>query len=273
VSGSARSVTSVDNTDGRFVIALTLAYNGALFHGFATQRRTLSTVQDRIEAALATRLSRKVEVVCAGRTDAGVHARGQVVSFNASESERPNASLLRSLNGLLDPGVVVLEARSARRGFSARFDAMTREYRYRIVDGPIPPLALSDFAWHVRKNLDVEAMREAAALLVVEHDFKSFCRSSSAEGRGTVRRVDSIDIVHRVELGEAYIEVRVVGNAFLHNMVRTMVGTLYEVGAGRRDPEYIRGVLALRLRDSAGQTAPAKGLTFWHVDYPEDVWL
>ena len=272
-NATSSSSNGIQMPDPASVMVLTLAYNGELFHGFARQREGLLTVQSLLEDALTRRFRRPVEVVCAGRTDAGVHARGQVVSFEMQEGEKPSGLLMRSLNGLMKPGVVVTDARRARAGFSARFDAQTREYRYRVVDGPIPPLALEAFAWHVRKELDLDAMRRAAALLAGQHDFESFCLTDSAKGRNTVRTIDSIDIERAVELGEEYIEVRVVGKAFLHSMVRTMVGTLYQVGVGAHEPEWVSDVLAARSRASAGQTAPAKGLTFWHVEYPDDVWL
>ena len=164
------------------------------------------------------------------------------------------------------------EVRRARSGFSARFDATAREYRYRIAIGPVPPLFIAPVAWHVASELDVSAMREAAALLVGEHDFRSFCVTESAVGQRTVRRVDIVELVDEEHLGEPCLMLRVVGNAFLHSMVRVMVGTLVEVGAGRRAPAWVGDVLAACSRPTAGPTAPAHGLTLWHVEYPDEVW-
>lgn len=252
-------------------IALTVAYDGAPFAGFARQDGPV-TVQGSIEAALATVLRREVTTVCAGRTDAGVHALGQVVSFGVDGSEPDGSSLVRSLNALVAEGIVVREVRYARKGFSARFDAVSREYRYRIATDPVPPLFLAPYAWWVKRELDEEAMRAGAALLAGEHDFRSFCVTESAQGKRTVRRVDTVELVRERHLGEECLVVRVVGNAFLHSMVRTIVGTLVEVGLGRREPGWVGEVLAARQRASAGPTAPARGLTLWSVGYPDEVW-
>ncbi len=253
-------------------VALTVAYDGKPFAGFARQPG-LDTVQGRMETALATVLRRPVDTVGAGRTDAGVHALGQVLSFPASTTEADATRLRRSLDALTGEGLVVREVRQARAGFSARFDATAREYRYRIVDGAVPPLFLERYAWHQSARLDLEAMRRAAALLVGEHDFKSFCVAGSAEGKPTVRRVDAIEIVEEQHLGERCVTLRVVGNAFLHSMVRVIAGTLVEVGSGRREPEWVAAALQARDRSAAGPTAPAHGLVLHAVSYPEDVWV
>jgi len=261
-----------DNMATPHAIALTIAYDGAPFAGFARQPG-LDTVQGRLEAALATALRREVETVGAGRTDAGVHALGQVVSFEAAGDEPEPRQLRRSLDALAGDGVVVREARLARAGFSARFDALAREYRYRIVAGPVAPLFLERFAWHSSSALDLESMRQAAAGLLGEHDFRSFCVAESAVGKPTVRRLDAIDIAEEVHLGEGCITVRVVGNAFLHSMVRVLVGTLVEVGSGRREAAWALRALEARERAAAGPTAPPHGLVLHEVSYPEGVWL
>jgi len=258
--------------DASHAIALTVAYAGGGFAGFARQEGP-QTVQGRLEGALHVLLGRDVETVGAGRTDAGVHALGQVVSFEAADGEFDPASLGRSLTALAGPGIVVREVRRARRGFSARFDATAREYRYRIVQGGVAPLFLADLSWWVKKDLDLEAMREGARVLVGEHDFRSFCVAESAEGKRTVRRVGQIEIFEETQLGETCVVVRVAGNAFLHSMVRVIVGTLAEVGLGRRAPSWVGEALEARTRTAAGQTAPAQGLTLWSVTYPDEVWL
>ncbi len=209
----------------------------------------------------------------AGRTDAGVHALGQVVSFDGAAGDPDPARLRRSLDALTGAGLVVRDARRARPGFSARFDATAREYRYRIVDGAAPPLFLERFAWHCSAKLDVEAMRSGMECLVGEHDFRSFCVAESAEGKSTTRRLDVLEIAEEEHLGERCLTLRLVGNAFLHSMVRVIVGTLVEVGAARRDPEWVLAALETRERAAAGPTAPAHGLVLHAVDYPDDVWL
>jgi tRNA pseudouridine38-40 synthase len=257
---------------------LTVAYDGAPFAGFAKQDGP-RTVQGVLEDALATALRRPVETECAGRTDAGVHALGQVVSFSAEDGDAPHGELLRSLNALAGPSIAVREIRSAPAGFSARHDALSREYRYRLVPGAVPPLFLRRVAWWVKGSLDLDAMREAATALLGEHDFASFCvtetaqRVQAAPGMGTVRGIDLLEIGTACELGEHHVTVRIVGRAFLHSMVRIVVGTLVEVGRGRRGAAWVAEVLAAKDRAVAGQTAPPHGLTLWHVAYEDDVWL
>lgn len=254
-------------------VALTVAYDGERFSGFARQPG-LATVQGSLESALATVLGREVVTTGAGRTDAGVHALGQVVSFDCTAGEIPDPHRLRrSLDALSEDGISVREVRLARTGFSARFDAIDREYRYRIVAGPVGPLFLEQFSWHVPARLDVDAMRTGALHLLGEHDFKSFCVTESAVGKSTVRRLDAVEVLEEEHLGEACLTVRIVGTAFLHSMVRVIVGTLVEVGAGRRTPAWVGEALAALDRSSAGPTAPPHGLVFHRVRYPDDVWL
>lgn len=256
--------------DVRHTIALTVAYDGRPFSGFARQPGQL-TVQGSLEAALRTLLRREVETVCAGRTDAGVHARGQVVSFDLSEEElasRTARSLKRSLNALVDDRIAVSAVQEAPEGFSARFDAVEREYRYFIFTGDWRPVLIADRVWHLPKPLDVEAMREGASHLIGEHDFKSFCMAASAEGKPTCRNVSAIVIDNVTMMGEEeVVAIRVTGNAFLHSMVRTIVGTLALVGRGAHDPSWVSEVLEARDRRAAGENAPAQGLVFWWVGY------
>lgn len=253
-------------------IAMTVSYDGAPFAGFARQPG-LETVQGRLENALETALRRNVATVGAGRTDSGVHALGQVVSFDADGNEPEPQALQRSLNALAGPGIVITEIHRMPARFSARFDALSREYRYRVVPGPIPPVFLAPYCWPVRSTLDLNAMREAAALLIGEHDFKSFCVAASAEGKSTTRALELVSVTPENILGEHCIEIRLVANAFLHSMVRVIVGSLVEVGSGRREASWVGEVLAARDRAAAGPTAPPEGLTLWHVNYAEECWL
>lgn len=252
-------------------LVLTVAYNGAAYSGFAKQKDPrLATVQGELEHALAVYFRQPVETVCAGRTDAGVHALGQVVSctLDAAQLEQLTPErLVISLNALTPDDIAIRAVGFEEPGFSARFDAVAREYRYRIVEGSVPPIFLADFAWHRRGMLDIDAMRAGAAHLIGEHDFKSFCKAASAEGKTTMRRVETIDIDREVQMGEECLVIRVVGNAFLHSMVRTIVGTLVQVGAGNREPQWVEEVLEACDRGVAGETAPACGLTFWQVTY------
>lgn len=262
---------SAQDEPSELSLVLTLAYDGTAYSGFAKQKdERLATVQGELERALAVYFRRPVETVCAGRTDAGVHALGQVVSCAMRADELDGIKperLVISLNAITPDDIAIRDVRFESVGFSARFDAVAREYRYRIVSGPVPPLFLARFSWWRRGALDIEAMRQGAAHLIGEHDFKSFCKAASAEGKTTMRCVEEISIDPDEQLGEPCIVIKVVGNAFLHSMVRTIVGTLVQVGAGHRDPAWVREVLEARDREAAGETAPASGLTFWRVTY------
>lgn len=249
---------------------LTVAYDGTAYAGFASQPGQM-TIQGELEDALHVALRSETSTVCAGRTDAGVHALGQQVSFplDASAFDGRNLNKLsRSLNALTPDDISISAIRMEDASFSARFDAISREYRYRIVCSTTSPVFLRGYAWWYKApTLDVSAMRAAAEFLVGEHDFKSFCLASSARDNTTLRRIDKVDLFEEEQLGERCLVIRVVGNAFLHNMIRIVVGTLVEVGCGRREPEWVSRVLGLRDRTAAGPTAPACGLTFWHVTY------
>lgn len=250
-------------------LSLTVSYNGAPFSGFARQPGQL-TVQGELEQALSLVFRRHMEVVCSGRTDAGVHALGQVVSFDVANDElegRNLYSLRRRLNALTHEGITVREVEERQPGFSARFDAQWREYHYHVCLDEVPPLFMRDFSWYVHGQLDIDAMREAAAHLVGEHDFKSFCMAASAVGKPTCRNVHEISLSREMIMGEGILTIKVVGNAFLHSMVRTIVGTLVMVGRGQRKPEWVREVLEARNRTVAGENAPAAGLVFWRVQY------
>lgn len=250
-------------------LSLTVSYNGAPFSGFARQPGQL-TVQGELEQALSLVFRRHMEVVCSGRTDAGVHALGQVVSFDVTNDElegRNLYSLRRSLNALTHEDITVREVEERQPGFSARFDAQWREYHYHVCLDEVPPLFMRDFSWYVHGQLDIDAMREAAAHLVGEHDFKSFCMAASAVGKPTCRNVHEISLSREMIMGEGILTIKVVGNAFLHSMVRTIVGTLVMVGRGQRKPEWVREVLEARNRTAAGENAPAAGLVFWRVQY------
>ena len=253
-------------------LSATLSYDGEPFHGFARQDG-LATVQGCIEDALQVLFRRPVETVCAGRTDAGVHARGQVVSFDLEAlelQERNLDTLVRSLNALTPPQVGIREVRLRPEGFSARFDAISREYRYFMCTQSAPPLVMRRFCWHVPGGLDLAAMNQGASYLVGQHDFKSFCLAASALGKSTTREVLELSIEPVQLAGDELVCMRIVGTAFLHSMVRTIAGTLALVGSGRRSSEWVGDVLAACDRKAAGQSAPAQGLILWEVEYPRE---
>lgn len=253
-------------------IAAWLTYNGAPFSGFARQNGQL-TVQGNIEEALELLYHHPIETTCAGRTDAGVHALCQVISFDLLSDEwfcRKPEKLLRSLNALTHEAISFRAVRPMPDEFSARFSALFREYHYYICIDEAPPLLMEAFCWHIGKPLDVEAMKDASHYLIGEHDFKSFCMAVSAKGKSTNRFVSEVSFTQEQIWNSNFIRVTVVGNAFLHSMVRTMVGTLALVGSGKRPPEWMREVLEARNRQAAGQNAPAQGLVLWNVIYPDD---
>ena len=251
-------------------LVIRLGYRGADFAGFAEQPG-VRTVAGELRRAMETVLRRPCELTCAGRTDAGVHAIAQYVSVpvTAEELALPGTRLVRSLVALTPDDLSVQGLYRAPAGFSARFDAISRSYRYRIAASQARPVLAWDHAWWYRGSLDVDAMAEAARALLGEHDFKSFCKASSAEGKPTCRYVAALGVSRVREAGEELVTIDITGNAFLHNMVRTIAGSLVEVGRGHRPPRWLAEVLAARDRTAAGPCAPAKGLTFVGVAYPE----
>ena len=243
---------------------LLIEYDGTDFRGWQAQR-VGPTVQGAVEAALATALREPASVVGSGRTDAGVHARGQVAHLVTGAP--PDARRLRAaLNGLLPPSVAVLAAEAAPDGFHARYDARRRRYVYHAA---IEPRAL-DRRTRVllRPAPDVDAMNRAAEALLGRHDFSSFCRTKSE----TTNRVCTVEAA-RWTAGErpGDLDFEVAADRFLHGMVRAVVGTLLEVGRGARPSDGVGRVLAERDRRAAGPAAPARGLVLDRVDYAEPV--
>jgi tRNA pseudouridine38-40 synthase len=241
------------------IVRLTLVYDGSGFRGWA-RNSGQRTVEGVLSEALERVLGDTPRLSVAGRTDAGVHARGQVASFVADDDvdlER----LQRSINGMLAPEVVAEDVRQAPEGFDGRFSATAREYRYRIDTGPWPDPFEARFVWHRPGELAVTAMRRAARALIGEHDFASFCRRP--QSGGTVRRLERLSIA-RVGVR---VEISARANAFLHQMVRTLVGTLVAVGDGRLAPGAVHEILVARDRGRTPPMAPAHGLTLESVVY------
>jgi tRNA pseudouridine38-40 synthase len=242
------------------VYRLDLAYDGSGFRGYARQEG-LRTVQGELETALETLVGHGVETSVAGRTDAGVHARGQVVSFEHDDA-LDLSPLHRGLNGILGPEIAVWSVGEAPEGFNARFSAIWRRYLYRLDTGPAADPLTRGFVWHVGRDLDLEAMTTATKPFLGEHDFSSFCRS--VEARSNVRRLTELSI--RVTDGP--VEVWAQANAFCHQMVRSIVGYLYDVGRGFCDGAETARVIAARDRGAVATVAPPHGLTLHEVGYP-----
>jgi tRNA pseudouridine38-40 synthase len=236
-------------------------YDGTHFSGLQFQPDE-RTVAGEVQRALGVLFAEPVAISAAGRTDAGVHASGQVVSF-VSERTFPVERLALALNANLPADVTARDAAIVADGFSARFDATARIYEYRILNRATPSALARRYAHHVHQRLDLDLMRSAASDLVGQHDFVAFCGVLPERG-GTVRTLHSVDVAAR---GDDVI-VRLTGLGFLHRMVRISVGTLIEIAAGRRAPGDVPAILASRDRRRAGYTAPAAGLTLVGVRYP-----
>jgi tRNA pseudouridine38-40 synthase len=243
-------------------VRLLLSYDGTGFRGWAAQSDPrVRTVEGELSRVLEELLREEVRLSVAGRTDAGVHARGQVCSFVTSSPRRPE-SVQAFVNGRLGPELVVRQARYAPEGFDARFSASAREYRYVVDTGPVADPFTARSVWHRPGALSVPAMRMAARSLVGEHDFTSFCRHPG-EDRSTVRNLQRLAVVRDGER----IAFALRANAFLHQMVRSLVGTIVRVGEGKLDPDEVARILAARDRSRAAPVAPAQGLTLDRVIY------
>jgi tRNA pseudouridine38-40 synthase len=241
--------------------ALGIEYDGSAFLGWQRQLHGPS-VQDTVQRALGKVADHELAVVCAGRTDTGVHARCQVVHFDTDSRRDPRAFVLGA-NSLLPGSVVVRWAHVVDGAFHARYSASARRYRYTVLNRPVrPALEASTLSWE-RLPLDVDAMARAAQALIGEHDFTSF-RTVACQSKSPVRRLEAVRI--RREQERVHFEFR--ANAFLHHMVRNLVGSLLQVGLGERPEAWIADVLARRDRTVAGPTATPEGLVFIGPQYP-----
>lgn len=273
-------------------VRLLVAYDGTDFRGLAPNEG-VRTVVGELRRVLEPLIGHPPDIVMSGRTDAGVHSWGQVLSFEMADGAVDLERIQKSVNARLGPEVVVREVSEAPVDFSARFSAVGRSYRYHVANRRQPDPFTARTAWWVAKPLDLDAMRAACPHLVGQHDFSSFCRqrrpSPGPDGTVTpallVRRVTAADWMHiddgyddgygddHAESGGASghlgsIRFDISGSAFCHQMVRSIVGFLVAVGAGRRRPDELPEVLAAKDRGVAEQPAPPHGLTLWSVDYP-----
>jgi tRNA pseudouridine38-40 synthase len=239
---------------------LTVAYDGTAFAGWQLQARQ-RTVQGVLEEALKAIDGERVVVHAAGRTDAGAHAAGQVISFSWTSGMSPEV-LLRALNAHLDRDVRVMRAEEARDDFNARFDPCRKTYQYAIWNERVVPPQRRHFVWHVPQPLGAEVMNDAAAILIGEHDFSAF-QAAGGDVITTRRQV----FVSRVVRHGAEVIYEVTASGFLRHMVRNIVGTLVDIGKGRRSLDDMRRILDSRDRTHASATAPAHGLTLWSVEY------
>jgi len=246
--------------------ALVLSYDGSRFDGWQTQPSGRA-VQDHLERALALIAGHPVATVCAGRTDAGVHALRQVVHFD-TDAERPETAWVRGVNSYLPDGVAVRHVRRVDEHFHARFGARRRCYRYVLHLSPVRHPLLAGRAGWTHQTLDLAPMNQAALQLVGEHDFSSF-RSSQCQAASPVRKLDVLSI----ERQGALVLFTVTGNAFLHHMVRNLVGLLVAVGSGRHEPDFAAQLLEQRDRRLAPATFDAAGLYLEGVQYDDGLGL
>ena len=242
-------------------IRLVVEYDGTTLAGWQRQANA-PTVQQHLEEALGTLLQHEVVTAGASRTDAGVHARGQIASFR-TERTIPVHGIRRALNGLLPAAISIRDAAEVDDAFHPRFSATGKHYRYTILARPDRAPRWRDRAWHHREPLSVHAMIAAAYALLGEHDFSAF-RAAGCTAGTAVRRVESIAVTRPAP---DLVEVDIRGNAFLRNMVRIMVGTLAEVGSGARPVAQVAEIIASRDRTRAGITAPPQGLELVEVRY------
>ncbi|MDJ0929283.1 MAG: tRNA pseudouridine(38-40) synthase TruA [Gammaproteobacteria bacterium] len=244
-------------------VALGVEYDGTAYNGWQTQPHT-PNVQDTLTAALGIVAAEAVTCTAAGRTDTGVHATAQVVHFD-SASERAPRSWVLGLNSNLPDDIAVQWARPVSDDFHARYSATARAYSYRILNQPARSALARHRAWWVHRRLNERAMVEAAATLLGEHDFSAF-RAAACQARTPVRRLTRLT----VERHGREILVECEANAFLHHMVRNIVGTLVYVGRGEASPDWVGRLLAGRDRRLSGMTAPPWGLTLTAVHYPAE---
>ena len=240
-------------------IRLLLQYEGTRYQGWQRQQSTENTIQGKLEQLLAKMCGEAIEVQGSGRTDAGVHARGQVANFH-TDCEMPVEDMLAYINRYLPEDIAVIEVSEAAPRFHSRLNARGKHYEYRVINSIIPDVFQRRYALEVPEALDVQAMERAASYLLGEHDFKSFTSAKRGK-KSTVRRIDEIKITKEGSL----LCFSFKGSGFLHHMIRILTGTLLEVGMGKRKPESMEDVLRSQDRALAGPLIPAKGLTLVEV--------
>ncbi|CAN5547254.1 tRNA pseudouridine(38-40) synthase TruA [soil metagenome] len=248
-------------------VRLAVAYDGSGFRGFA-ENRGLRTVGLVLREAIERMLGHAVALTCAGRTDAGVHAWGQVVTFDARPDGLDPGELARSLNRMLAPAVAVREAAVAPDGFDARHSATARCYRYTIVNRDVPDPFQAATAWLVAEPLDLAALRLACDPLIGLHDFAAFCRRPKGGASGAEPTLERRVLDARwLDLGDGVLRFEISASSFCHQMVRSVVGTLVDAGRGHRRPGDVAAILRSRDRRYASDLAPAHGLCLWSVHY------
>ncbi len=240
---------------------LTIEYDGTGYHGWQIQNNDIS-IQETIETALSTMTKEKIRLHASGRTDAGVHALGQVANFK-TESKITADAFFAGLNSLLPDDIVITACEAVEDDFHSRFSAKIKTYQYRIFNHRVPIAVGRQYAWHIRKKLDVTAMQQAVAHIIGTHDFKSFEGTGSPRAH-TIRTVITAEVA---EKNNGYLIFEITANGFLRYMVRNLMGTLVNVGLAKTSPEEFKHILEAKNRDLAGATAPPQGLFLVQVSY------
>lgn len=240
---------------------LIISYDGTRYYGWEKQNKTDLTIQGKIESVLTQMIGEPVEIIGAGRTDAGVHARGMVANFTTNEYRNPK-DIRDYCNKYLPDDICITEVHEASNRFHSRYNAVGKTYCYTCYIGPLKPVFDKKYVYYLNKTPDVQLMKQAAKHLIGTHDFASFC-SNTRMKKSTTRTIDRIDIEHK----GAYITFTYHGNGFLQHMIRILTGTLLESGYGKISPDSIPDILATKHRPAAGPTAPACGLCLIEVDY------
>lgn len=242
-------------------LRMTIQYDGTKYDGWQRQGNTKNTIQEKIETVISRITGEEIELNGSGRTDAGVHALGQVANFK-TDSEYDEEYMLKEINRYLPKDIRLLDLKKEDIRFHSRLNAKRKTYIYRIDNTDFGSVFDRRYAMRFNERLDVKAMKEAAAFYVGEHDFKSFCTKKSMK-KSTVRRIYSVDITKN----NGIIEITYCGNGFLYNMVRILTGTLIDVGRGRLEPWDIADIIESRDRGRAGFTAEPEGLFLKSVEY------
>ena len=240
---------------------ITIEYDGTDYHGWQRQADD-RTIQGEIEKALMTMTGNKVTLTGAGRTDAGVHAFGQVANFHCRTALDPGV-FLKGLNSLLPKDIVITRCTQVSVKFHARYDVKSKSYHYRILNRDLPAAIFRQYAWHIRKRLNLDAMVNALCYIIGTHDFKAFEGTGSPRAN-TIRSVMHADLE---KMDDGYLVFKIQGNGFLRFMVRNIVGTLVDVGLGKITPDDFNKILLSKDRNLAGITAPAHGLFLMNVSY------
>lgn len=250
----------IDTTKPLKIFKLLVEYDGTGYHGWQIQP-TDASIQNEIQKVLTIITTQDIPVVGSGRTDAGVHAIGQVAHFECATSIPP-AKFLDALNKMLPNDIVIRECTYASPDFHARFSAKKKTYRYRILNSPIPAAINRHYSWHIIKTLDLDSMQKAAGFLIGQKDFKAF-EGAGSPRKSTVREIFTAELTKESDI----ITFTISGSGFLKFMVRNITGTLVDVGLGKLTPEQFNEILVSRDRGNASATAPPQGLFLEYVDY------